>query len=145
MFWSSGCSFLRAEGFFCSLDVLYWGLGIGKWQFFYLKKIIFWSCKFFPIFVHQSPGSGSNKYGSETLIREVSSLLNFPVHWVKQRAVRMQKVFKIIRVGLWAVSWRGWKRGECIFWEGGGQCICVLWQRECTVLCHSSIPGSVST
>jgi hypothetical protein len=29
MFWSSGRS-LRAEGFFCSLDVLSGGLGIGK-------------------------------------------------------------------------------------------------------------------
>ncbi len=28
MFWSAGCSFLRAEGFFCSLDVFYGGLGI---------------------------------------------------------------------------------------------------------------------
>ncbi len=30
MFWSAGCSLLRAEGFYCSLDVLYGGLGIGK-------------------------------------------------------------------------------------------------------------------
>ncbi len=33
IFWSAGCSkcsLLRAEGFFCSLDVLYVGLGIGK-------------------------------------------------------------------------------------------------------------------
>jgi hypothetical protein len=29
MFWSAGCSLLRAEGFFCNLDVLYGGLGIG--------------------------------------------------------------------------------------------------------------------
>jgi hypothetical protein len=28
------CSLLRAEGFFCGLDVLYGGLGIGKLQFF---------------------------------------------------------------------------------------------------------------
>ncbi len=28
MFWSAGCSLLRAEGFFCNLDVLYGGLGI---------------------------------------------------------------------------------------------------------------------
>ncbi len=33
MFWSAGCSLLRAEGFICSLDVLYGGLGIGKLQF----------------------------------------------------------------------------------------------------------------
>jgi hypothetical protein len=30
MFISAGCSLLRAEGFFCNLDVLYGGLGIGK-------------------------------------------------------------------------------------------------------------------
>jgi hypothetical protein len=30
IFWSVGCSLLRAEGFFCNLDVLYWGLGICK-------------------------------------------------------------------------------------------------------------------
>jgi hypothetical protein len=32
MFWSAGCSLLRAEGFFCngSLEILYGGLGIGK-------------------------------------------------------------------------------------------------------------------
>ncbi len=27
---SAGCSLLRAEGFFCNLDVLFGGLGIGK-------------------------------------------------------------------------------------------------------------------
>jgi hypothetical protein len=26
---SAGCSLLRAEGFFCSLDILYGGLGMG--------------------------------------------------------------------------------------------------------------------
>ncbi len=30
MFWRAGCSLLRAEGFFCNLEVLYGGLGIGK-------------------------------------------------------------------------------------------------------------------
>jgi hypothetical protein len=30
MFLSAGCSLLRAEGFFCSLDVLSGGLAIGK-------------------------------------------------------------------------------------------------------------------
>ncbi len=38
MFWSAGCSLLRAEGFFCSLGVLYGGLGISKLQFL-IKKI----------------------------------------------------------------------------------------------------------
>jgi hypothetical protein len=35
---STGCSLLRAEGFSCSLGVLYGGLGISKWQFL-IKKI----------------------------------------------------------------------------------------------------------
>ena len=51
---------MRAEGFSCSMDVLYGGLGIDKLHFFYQKNfIIFFSCKFFPIFGHQNPGSGS--------------------------------------------------------------------------------------
>jgi hypothetical protein len=32
MFLSTGCSLLRAEGFSCSLSVLYGGLGISKLQ-----------------------------------------------------------------------------------------------------------------
>ncbi len=38
MLFSAGCSLLRAEGFSCSLGVLYGGLGISKWQFL-LKEI----------------------------------------------------------------------------------------------------------
>ncbi len=39
MFWSAGCSLLVTEGFFCKLDVLYVGLGIGVVNCsFYLKK-----------------------------------------------------------------------------------------------------------
>jgi hypothetical protein len=33
LFWSAGCSLLRAEGFSCSLWVLYGGLRISKLQF----------------------------------------------------------------------------------------------------------------
>ncbi len=39
MFWSAGCYLLRAEGF-CSLDVLYGGIGISKLQFL-IKKYHF--------------------------------------------------------------------------------------------------------
>jgi hypothetical protein len=39
-----GCSLLKAEGFFCNLDVLYGGLGIGV--FFDAKKCFFFSCNF---------------------------------------------------------------------------------------------------
>ncbi len=47
MFRSTGCSLLRAEGFSCRLDVLYWGLRISKLQFWIVN---FWSW---------NPGSGS--------------------------------------------------------------------------------------
>jgi hypothetical protein len=35
---SAGCSLLRAEGFSCSLDFLYGGLGISKFQFLIKKR-----------------------------------------------------------------------------------------------------------
>jgi hypothetical protein len=38
IFWSAGCSTLRAEGFSCTLDVYYGGLGISKLQFLTKKK-----------------------------------------------------------------------------------------------------------
>ncbi len=48
IFRSAGCSLLRAEGFSCSLGVLYGGLGIGKLQFLIKKiKIIFLVVSFF--------------------------------------------------------------------------------------------------
>jgi hypothetical protein len=37
-FLSTGCSLLRAEGFYCSSDVLFEGLGISKLLFFEEKK-----------------------------------------------------------------------------------------------------------
>jgi hypothetical protein len=40
MFLSAGCALLGAEGFFCSLLVLYGGLGIGQLQFL-IKKYEF--------------------------------------------------------------------------------------------------------
>jgi len=48
MFLSTGCSLLRAEGFSCSLGVLYGGLGISKLQFFFKKiEIKFPAINFF--------------------------------------------------------------------------------------------------
>ncbi len=41
MFWSAGCSLLRAEGFSCSLDFLQGDLGINKLNFFGEKKLNF--------------------------------------------------------------------------------------------------------
>ncbi len=52
MFWSVGWPLLRSEGFFCNLDVLYGGLGIGKLYFLMQKKCnFFFICNFFKFFV----------------------------------------------------------------------------------------------
>ncbi len=52
MVWSVGWPLLRAEGFFCNLDILYGGLGIGKLQFLIKKKYnFFFSCSFFQFLV----------------------------------------------------------------------------------------------
>ncbi len=76
IFWSVGCSLLRAEGFSCSLGVLYGGLGISKLQFL-IKKI---KIKFLVVnpesgsAIRKNAGSGSvsgsalNQCGSETLV-----------------------------------------------------------------------------
>ncbi len=47
IFWSAGCSLLRAEGLSCSLNVQYEGIRISKLQFSIKKS-----------FGHQNPGSG---------------------------------------------------------------------------------------
>ena len=55
MFLSTECSLLRAEGFSCSLGVLYGGLGIGKLQFLIKKiEIKFPAIIFFSILGHQT-------------------------------------------------------------------------------------------
>jgi hypothetical protein len=59
MFLITGCSLLRAEGFSCSLGVLYGGLGISKLQFLIKKiDIKFLAINFFN-FWSSNPGSGS--------------------------------------------------------------------------------------
>ncbi len=57
MFWSAGCSLLRAEGFSRSLGVLYGGLGISKWQF--LNKKIKLNFQLYILFNFRSSNSGS--------------------------------------------------------------------------------------
>jgi hypothetical protein len=67
--------FSEAEGFSCSLCVLYGGLGMSKLQLFIQKISNFFSCKFFSsIFGHQNPGFGT---GSGSAIRKnAGSALN---------------------------------------------------------------------
>jgi hypothetical protein len=63
---------LRAEGFSCSLEVLYRGLGISKLKFLIKKiEIFFFSFRFFPIFGHQNPGSRTRS-GTGSAIRKNS-------------------------------------------------------------------------
>ncbi len=59
MFLSTGCSLLRAEGFSCSLGVLYWGLEIRKVQFLIKKIEIKFPARNFFSFRSSNPGSGS--------------------------------------------------------------------------------------
>jgi hypothetical protein len=58
-FESAGGSLLRAEGFSCSLGVLYGGLGISKLQFLIKKIKIKVSAVNFFNFRSSNPGSGS--------------------------------------------------------------------------------------
>jgi hypothetical protein len=51
IFWSAGCSLLRAEGFSCNLDVLYGGQRLSKFIFFLSKKISFFQLYFLQFFV----------------------------------------------------------------------------------------------
>ncbi len=70
MFWSAGCPLLRAEGFFCSLRVLYKGPSISKMQFSiqnFFTNIT--AVNFFPIFGHQNPEFGTGS-GSESAFRK---------------------------------------------------------------------------
>ncbi len=60
MFLSTGCSLTRAEGFSCSLGVLYGGLEINKLQFLIKKiEIKFPAINFFFNFWSSNPVSGS--------------------------------------------------------------------------------------
>ncbi len=69
MFWSAGWSLLRAECFFCSLDVLYGGLG------FFSN----FGCKYFSIFGHQNPGSGSGSVFS------LKCWIRIRIKWIRIR------------------------------------------------------------
>ncbi len=92
MFLSTGCSLLRAEGFSCSLGVLYGGLGLSKLQFLIKKiEIKYPAINFFLILGHQTldpdpesrsairknagsgyvSGSAFNQCRSETLVGKI--------------------------------------------------------------------------
>ena len=81
MFWSVGWPLLWAGGFFCNLDILYGGLGIGKLQFLIKKKFnFFFQLLFFFNFWSLKPwiriGSGSVSG---------SVLTSIWIHWIRIR------------------------------------------------------------
>jgi hypothetical protein len=80
IFWSAGCSILRAEGFFCSLDVLCGGLGINKSQFLIKQDNFFLSTV--NILRLQNPWSGSgfnwNAGSGSTTLAVYFPVLRFP-------------------------------------------------------------------
>jgi hypothetical protein len=73
-----------AEGFSCSLDLLYGGLVISKLQFFIKKYQFFFSYKSLSIFGHQNPGSGleSDQYSAYKMLDPDPDSMNAdPKHW----------------------------------------------------------------
>ncbi len=84
MFWcfDVGWPLLRAEGFFCNLDVLYGGQGIGKLQFL-IKKIFFFSAVNFFNFWSIKPciriGSGSG------LVLSLKCWIRIRMKWMRIR------------------------------------------------------------
>jgi hypothetical protein len=52
---SAECSLLRTEGFSCSLDALYGGLGISTLKYLIKKISINFSCKFWSFLVIKTP------------------------------------------------------------------------------------------
>ncbi len=162
MFWSAGCSLLRAEGCSCSMDVLYGGLGISKLQFL-IQKIsnFFFSRKFVG---HQNPGSrsgpgaGFTVSGSETLLIIYSGALRG--FWVRRFAIIERKsagssVPGDIKQGLMIFflynlppKKTSMRRGSCIsyfqyrenpvekFWtySGGGGSVFTYWSLFSTIV-----------
>ncbi len=83
MFLSAVCSLLRAEGFSCSLGVLYGGLGISKLQFLIKKieiKIKFPAINFFFNFRSSNPGSAIRKNaGSGSALNQCGSETQYKI------------------------------------------------------------------
>ncbi len=111
MFWSAGCSLLRTEGIFCSLGILYGGLGISKLNFWSRKYKKISSCKFFSIVGHQTldpdPESGSairknagsgfvsgsalNQCGSETLVFRMTRENYQLMYFIIKKEIQIRK------------------------------------------------------
>ncbi len=88
MFWSVGWPLLWAAGFFCNLDILYGGLGIGKLQFLIKKKKkkIF-SCNFFFNFCSLKLWIriGSGSVSGSVLVSSLNIWIRIRKKWIRIR------------------------------------------------------------
>ena len=101
MFWSVGWPLLWAGGFFCNLDILYGGLGIGKLQFLIKKKFtFFFQLLFFFNFWPLKPwiriGSGSGSVSGSVLasIRILWIRIRIRKKWIRIR----NPAFNLMRI-----------------------------------------------
>ncbi len=76
---------MRPEGFSCSLDALYEGVGISKLQFLIKKRYKIFFSFFSSISGHQNPGSGLDPYSLEMLDPDpyADSVNPDPQHWLQ--------------------------------------------------------------
>jgi hypothetical protein len=84
MFWSVGCYLLRGEGFFCSLDVLYGGLGIGKLQFSSFLVIKTINLDWIRIRTGSWSGSGSVFCLKYWMDPDPDQMNTDPKHWLQE-------------------------------------------------------------
>ncbi len=87
---NAGCFLLRAEVFFCNLDVLYGGLGIGTFKFFFQLYL-------FLIFGHKKPGS--------KLIFSVKCWIRIRIKWIRIRNPE-QRPLACKWKNIWNIEWQ---------------------------------------
>ncbi len=102
MFWSVGWPLLWAAGFFCNLDILYGGLGIGKLQFLIIKKFNFFPAVIFFNFWSLKPwiriGSGS------WLVSSLKRWIRIRIKWIRIRNPGFGSILVSLRIRIQVFS-----------------------------------------
>ncbi len=88
-----GSLLLRAEGFFCSLNVLYRGLGKSKLQFLIKNTIFFSAANFFWFWVIKTLDPDSNWYSAKMLDSDLEKINPDPKHWCSPPTVEARVRF----------------------------------------------------
>ncbi len=102
---------MRAEGFFCSLDVPYGGLGISKLQFFILKKYIKnFRCIFFKFLVIKTQDPEPDLLEMIDLDPDPDSMNPDIQHWQRLKEPKISypalSVHQLMEVeGKWMLGW----------------------------------------